>query len=95
MISKIFAKHSAPVATRCVLLKIRSLRRKKFSMNKEIKKYILMKKGMKKRPGTAYERSELPERSLFHAYYQEGRFFIFFVYAGFLREILTEMDIME
>ena len=95
MISKIFAKHSTPVATRCVLLKIRSLRGKKFSMNKEIKKYILMKKGMKKRPGTAYERSELPERSLFHAYYQKGRFFVFFVYAGFLRETLTEMDIME
>ena len=54
-----------------------------------------MKKGMKKRPGTAYERSELPERSLFHAYYQKGRFFVFFVYAGFLRKILTEMDIVE
>ena len=39
-------------------------------MNKEIKKYILMKKGMKKRPGTAYERSELPERALFTLFSQ-------------------------
>ena len=91
---RFFTKHSAPVATPCLSLKIRSRRGKKFSMNKETKECILMEKGMKKRPGTAYEQSELPERSLFHVYYQKGRFLPFLFMPDFC-EILTEMDIME